>query len=471
MNDSKYLTVGAITKYLKHKFDTDNNLKTVFIKGEISNFKAHTSGHLYFSIKDEVSKINAIMFARDASKITFKPADGTKVLICGRISVYEATGGYQIYASEMLEDGVGSLHIEFEKLKKKLAAEGLFDDLNKKKIPELPNRVGIITAATGAAIRDILSTIKRRYPICETILFPSLVQGDNAAVDIVKNIELAKNYNLDVLIVGRGGGSIEDMWPFNEEIVARAIYECPIPIVSAVGHEIDFTISDFVADLRAPTPTGAAEMVVPNIFDLSKHISQLNIRINESIVNKVNVNKINLDNLKNSFVIKNPMTMYDNKKQQISLINEKLNYLIMNKLENTKIKLGSIKGSFVINNPAIMYDSKKQSIKTINEKLNYLINNKISTNKNKFSLFKSNYILNNPNELYKTSSMQLSALIEKIEILNPLSVLKRGYTLNYQGDRVVSSINNIDMKKDIKTVFNDGYIISKVIDIKENSNE
>ncbi len=426
MNDGKYLTVGAITKYLKHKFDIDNNLKSVFIKGEISNFKAHTSGHLYFSIKDEVSKINAIMFARDASRINFKPVDGTKVLLCGRISVYEATGGYQIYVSEMLEDGVGNLHIEFEKLKAKLANEGLFSDNFKKKIPSLPSRVGIITASTGAAIRDILSTIDRRYPICETILFPSLVQGDNAAADIVKNINLAKNYNLDVLIVGRGGGSIEDMWPFNEEIVARAIFDCDIPIVSAVGHEVDFTISDFVADLRAPTPTGAAEMVVPNIVDLQKHISQLSIRINEAILNKVNIKKLSLDKYKNSFILKNPMVMYDNKRQYLDTISEKMNYLISNKLEFTK---------------------------------------------NKLDMLKNNYILNNPHELYKTSNMKLMALIEKIEILNPLSILKRGYTLNYQDEAVVTSISALNISKPIKTMFKDGFIISEIKEIKENENE
>ncbi len=241
MEQEKYLTVGAITKYLKYKFDTDQNLKQVFLKGEISNFKAHTSGHFYFSIKDETSKINAIMFNRDASKIKFIPQDGMKVLLTGRITVYEATGGYQVYVSDMIEDGVGNLYVAYEKLKKKLALEGLFEESHKKKIPSVPNRIGIITASTGAAIRDILSTIQRRFPACETILFPSLVQGEYAAADIVKNIELAEQYDLDVLILGRGGGSIEDMWPFNEEIVARAIYHCSIPTISAVGHEIDYT--------------------------------------------------------------------------------------------------------------------------------------------------------------------------------------------------------------------------------------
>ena len=242
MNHDKYLTVGAITKYLKYKFDSDNNLKQVFLKGEISNFKAHTSGHFYFSMKDETSKINAIMFSSSASKINFKPADGMKVLVAGRISVYEATGGYQVYVSDMVEDGVGNLYVAFEKLKKQLASEGLFDEAHKQAIPAIPERIGIITAATGAAIRDILSTIKRRFPIAETILFPSLVQGEYAAEDIVQNIKRAAEYDLDVLIIGRGGGSIEDMWPFNEEKVARAIYDSSIPAISDESHDLNYKL-------------------------------------------------------------------------------------------------------------------------------------------------------------------------------------------------------------------------------------
>ena len=284
--NNKYLEISALTKYIKYKFDNDEHLRKVYLKGEISNLKIHSTGHLYLSLKDEYSKINAIMFSSSAKKMLFTPKDGMKVLVTGRISVYEATGNYQIYIDEMLEDGIGNLYIAFEQLKEKLKNEGLFDSAHKRKIPRIPSRVGIITAPTGAAIKDILSTIKRRYPLCETILFPSLVQGDNAKDDIVRNIELANNYELDVLIVGRGGGSIEDLWPFNEEIVARAIYNSKIPVVSAVGHEIDFTIADYVADLRAPTPTGAAEMVVPNTSDLINYLNQLKIRLNECINKK-----------------------------------------------------------------------------------------------------------------------------------------------------------------------------------------
>jgi exodeoxyribonuclease VII large subunit len=211
MNNAKYLTVSALTKYLKYKFDSDENLRIVYLKGEISNFKSHSTGHYYFSLKDETSKINAIMFSMNAKKLPFIPTEGMKVLVSGRISIYESTGNYQIYVEEMLEDGDGNLYIAFEQLKEKLSKEGLFDPKYKKKIPAIPNKIGIVTAPTGAAIKDILSTIKRRFPICETYLFPSLVQGENAASDIVQKIEQANTYDLDVLIVGRGGGSIEDL--------------------------------------------------------------------------------------------------------------------------------------------------------------------------------------------------------------------------------------------------------------------
>ena len=399
MND-KYLTVSVINRYIKHKLDLDENLQNVFIKGEISNFKAHSTGHLYFSIKDETSKINAIMFGSSAKNLNFKPTDGAKVLITGRISVYEATGNYQIYVTDMQEDGVGNLYIAFEKLKRQLAAEGLFDEKYKKKIPKYPTKIGVVTAKEGAAIKDILSTIKRRFPIAEVLLFPSLVQGENAKDDIVKNIKLAENYDLDVLIVGRGGGSIEDLWPFNEEIVARAIFECNIPIISAVGHEVDYTIADFVADLRAPTPTGAAELAVPNLVDLNKHIEQLKIRLNENILKNLNLKKLYLESLKNSYILKNPMILYENKKQKLDLIIEKLNSNIYLKLDNNK-----------------------------------------------------NNLLN---------------IIEKLNLINPLNVLKRGFSLTYKDNKIVKSVKNININDTLKLKLSDGDVL---VYVKEINNE
>ena len=276
--ERRYITVGTLNRYLKNKFDTDPNIQSVNIKAEISNFKGHTRGHLYFTLKDEESRINAIMFSYNASKLTFTPQDGMKVLVTGKVSIYPPTGQYQIYIEEMLNDGLGNLFLMFEALKKELEEKGYFKEERKKKLPLYPKNIGIVTAPTGAAIKDILSTIKRRYPICNTILFPCLVQGDLAKDDIARQINKANEYDLDLLIVGRGGGSYEDLWAFNERVVADAIYNSKIPIISAVGHEIDFTIADFVADLRAPTPTGAAEMAVPNMSDLLNMINQYKVR-------------------------------------------------------------------------------------------------------------------------------------------------------------------------------------------------
>lgn len=341
MND-KYLTVSQINKYIKYRLDNDDNLKTVYLKGEISNFKNHTSGHLYFTLKDENSRILAVMFRRDASKINFIPKDGSNVLVVGKISLYEASGQYQIYVNEMIEDGIGNLYVEFEKLKKKLGEKGYFDEKYKKEIPKYPKRIGVITASTGAAIRDIITTINRRYTLAEIILFPCLVQGENAKEDIVKNIKLADTYNLDTIILGRGGGSIEDLWAFNEEIVADAIFKANTPIISAVGHEIDFTISDFVSDLRAPTPTAAAELAVPNKEDLKALIMQYKQRISKNIINILNMNKQRLEYILNSYIIKNPETIYEAKMQKVDILTEKLIMYMNNILDNKGYKFTSL---------------------------------------------------------------------------------------------------------------------------------
>lgn len=439
MNEN-YITVTQLTRYIKYKIDNDANLNRVCLKGEISNFKAHSRGHLYFTIKDENTRINAVMFASNASKLKFTPQDGSKVLIIGKVSIYEATGGYQIYVTDMIEDGIGNLYIEFEKLKKKLELEGLFDESKKKKIPKMPKKIGIITAPTGAAIKDILSTIKRRWPIAETILFPSLVQGKEAAEDIVRNIALTKNFDLDVLIIGRGGGSIEDMWCFNEEIVARAIYELEVPIISAVGHEIDFTICDFVSDLRAPTPTGAAEMAVPNISDFYNYLNQIYIRLNKSTMNIINNKKERLDNLKNSYVLKNPLNIYESKEQKFDNLLERLELNIINIINNNKDRLKNLKSSYILNNPELIYNSKQNQYYNIMDKLQINIKNNLNNNTNKYLL-----------------------LINKLETLNPLSTIKRGYSITRKDNKVISSIK--DLKKDdlLEIELIDGKINTKVL--------
>ena len=399
--NKEYLTVSQLTKYIKYKLDNDVNLREVYLKGEISNFKAHTRGHFYFTIKDEGSRINAVMFASNASKVKFTPEDGMKILVTGRISVYEATGGYQIYVNEMMEDGVGNLYVAFEQLKKKLASEGLFDEARKKRIPKIPERVGVITAPTGAAIRDIISTINRRFPLTEVILLPSLVQGEGAKEDIVRQIKRAEDYNLDVLIVGRGGGSIEDLWAFNEEIVARAISQCPIPVISAVGHEIDFTIADFVADLRAPTPTGAAEIAVPNKTDVINYINQLNLRSRKAVGTILELKKKKLDSIKGHYILNNPLDLYSAKIQKLDYLTENLVKNYKNIIDKEKIKLNNIKTRPLFSNPLVILDKTKQ----------------------KYAL-----------------------LLSKLDALSPLKTLERGYGIVKLDDKAITSIK--DLKKD-----------------------
>jgi exodeoxyribonuclease VII large subunit len=355
MND-KYISITRLNNYIKSLFDNNPPLQKVYLKGEISNFKNHTRGHLYFTLKDENSRLSAVMFASNTHSLSFKPEDGQNVLVEGRISCYPAQGSYQIYVEKMELDGIGNLYIEYEKLKKKLASEGLFDDKYKKVIPKYPTKIGVITAPTGAAIKDILSTIKRRYPICETILFPCLVQGKDAAPDIVRQLKVADTYNLDVIICGRGGGSIEDLWAFNEEIVARKIFDMNTPVISAVGHEIDFTIADYVADLRAPTPTGAAEMAVPTISDVNYKITQLTLRSNEFINNLIKLKSHKLNAVKESYILKNPLAIYEIKEQKLDNYIDKLNKYIKQLLLNKKHELVLNTNTLKLVNPLNILD-------------------------------------------------------------------------------------------------------------------
>ncbi len=441
--DIKYYTITALNRAIKNMFDSKPELNRVYIKGEISNFKHHTRGHLYFTLKDENSRIAAVMFQSYADKLTFEPEDGMKVLVSGRVTVYEATGGYQIYIDQMDLDGIGNLYLEYEKLKKKLQEEGLFDPLHKKKITKFPKKIGIITAPTGAAIRDILSTIKRRYPICETILFPALVQGTGSKESIVEQITRAQDFDLDVIICGRGGGSIEDLWSFNEECVARAIYNSKIPIISAVGHEIDFTIADFVADLRAPTPTGAAEMAVPNLVDLKTLITQYQIRANENIKNIINYNQKRLDSLKNAYVIKNPLALYEAKEQKLDNYIDNLNKYIKQLLDTYNTRLINIKQSYVLKNPLAPYEIKKEKLKGYVDIINKIIQNNLNTYNHQYAL-----------------------VINKLELLNPLNILNKGYSLVTKEDKIIKDTKDLNINDKLNIRFHKGTIKAQVKEIK-----
>ena len=302
------VTVTQLNKYLKERFDEDENLNAILVKGEISNFKNHYTGHLYFTLKDENSLIKCIMFKSYAEKLNFKPKDGMKVMVFGTVSVFERDGVYQIYAKSMMEDGMGDLHEQFEQLKAKLEKEGLFEQSHKKTIPLYPKVVGVLTSQTGAVIRDIINVSTRRNPNVYIKLLPVPVQGPGAAEQIADKIRIMNEKKLaDVLIIGRGGGSLEDLWPFNEEIVARAIYDSEIPIISAVGHETDFTIADFVADLRAPTPSAAAELAVPDIFEVKQKIINYQDRSKLALKKKIEIMKLRFEKVMKSRIFTDPM--------------------------------------------------------------------------------------------------------------------------------------------------------------------
>lgn len=325
MEEQKILSVGHINLYIKNLLDSDAVLSDVSVRGEISNFKLHSSGHMYMSLKDETGVIRGVMFRSAGAKLRFRPENGMKVIARGRVAVYERDGQYQLYINSMEQEGIGNLYAAFEKLREKLSKEGLFDADKKKTLPKYPKKIGVVTAPTGAAIRDIINVLSRRFAYSDVVIYPVLVQGENSAESIVEAIEyFNKVQDADVLIVGRGGGSIEDLWSFNEEIVARAICKSKIPIVSAVGHEIDFTISDFAADLRAPTPSAAAELVVPSGKELAEKFGNVIKRLKVSAERIIENRYIRLRNCTESTAMKNPMNKIENKKQYLDNLEHRL---------------------------------------------------------------------------------------------------------------------------------------------------
>lgn len=418
--EEKTFTVSEVNALINRKLKMDPNFKNILVKGEISNFSTNRfSGHSYFTLKDENSQIDAVMFKGMKDRfLDFEPTDGMKVIIKGKIEVYVKNGKYQLYATKITEDGIGNLYIAFEQLKKKLEKEGLFNESHKKKIPTYPNRIGVVTASTGAAVKDIITTVKRRYPICEIMVFPTLVQGDQAKEQIVRQIKVAQNYDIDTLIVGRGGGSIEDLWPFNEEIVAREIYDCRIPVISAVGHEIDYTISDFVSDKRAPTPTAAAELAVPKLSEVQFRLNNLKDKLNKNIDDKIGENR------------------------------KRLNY---------------ISEKQVLKNPEEIYQIKEMHLDNLINKLNYASNNLITQNRTKLFKLENAPILKNPTEILNRKKERYYKNFNKLEVLNPLLTLKRGYSIAKSEGKVISSVKDVKSGDEVDIELDDGTINTKVI--------
>lgn len=446
MSDQQYLSVSALTKYIKRKFDVDPHLQNAYIKGEISNFKQHTSGHMYFTLKDEKARLLAVMFAANNKGMKFLPENGMKVLVRGDISLYEASGQYQLYVKSMAPDGVGDLYIAYEQLKKKLEDAGLFLAKHKKGIPKYPKSVGVITSPTGAALRDIITTIKRRYPITRIIIYPALVQGNNAAKSIAQAISLANaRAESDVLIVGRGGGSIEELWAFNEEIVAESIYDSDIPIISAVGHETDFTIADFVADMRAPTPTGAAELAVPHLNEILERLMNRKNRLTRSIQEKVNSERTHLSRLERSYAFRYPHKMYEQKLEQLDRATERLGKTSTRYFMKKRDDLNQMTEILKKQHP-------EQIVKTSKEDLQQYERTMRKTME----------------AIYRQKSQQFVSLTATLSALSPLKIMERGYGLVFTEDEtLIKSTQQVSTGDKIAVSIKDGTLECEITEIKE----
>lgn len=412
------ITVTQLNKYIKNLLETDINLSQVSVKGEISNFKLHSSGHCYMTIKDETAQIRAVMFKTYTSSLKFTPENGMKITATGKISVYERDGQYQMYIFSMQPDGLGDLHVEFEKLKAKLTAEGIFDVSHKKPIPKIPKSIGVITSPTGAAVRDIINVATRRYPLAEIIVCPVLVQGENSAKQIANAISYMNREKLaDVLIVGRGGGSIEDLWSFNEEIVAYAIYNSEIPVISAVGHETDFTIADFAADLRAPTPSAAAELAVPSVLEIKANISTY------------------------------------------------LNRMLSTAKQTIDLKRSIIKG-FSLKSPVDYINQNRLCTDNAMQKISNFMTETLIKSRNKTDSY-SQRINNSAEALFSEKSKLLTVSIAKLDALSPLKVMTRGYSVALGKDGILKSVEGSKKGDEITVRLTDGTLDCTVENINK----
>ncbi|EUJ17560.1 exodeoxyribonuclease VII large subunit [Listeria aquatica FSL S10-1188] len=423
----KYLTVEALTKYIERKFEADPYLKQVFVKGEISNLKMPASGHLYFTLKDEAAMIRVVMFAKSVQKLNFKPEDGMNILLTGRISVFTKAGRYQFYAEGMEPDGIGALYVQFEQLKAKLEKEGLFDAGHKKVLPSFPSKIAVVTSRTGAAVRDILTTIHRRMPCVEVLVYPTLVQGEGSAQKVAQNIARINQRNdIDLMIIGRGGGSLEELWAFNEEVVVRSVYDSDVPVISAVGHETDFSLSDFAADVRAATPTAAAELAVPHAADLLERLSERKYRLTHSLNLIFERRQADLLALKEKLQFYGPRRLLENQIERLDFDRLKLEQAMKQQLERKQFQFERVSGRLKSHSP--VYELRK-SEQTLNELTRRLQTAAAVTVKDK--------------------RHQFVRQIEALEYLNPLSLLKRGFGLTYKENTLVKHIDEIELGDEV----------------------
>ncbi|MGA9287783.1 MAG: exodeoxyribonuclease VII large subunit [Anaerobacillus sp.] len=445
MKADRYISVTALTRHVKRMIDNDPALQDVWLRGELSNVKHHSRGHLYFTVKDDKSRVQSVMFAGNNRRMKFKPENGMKVLIRGEISVFEPYGQYQLYAKEMQPDGIGNLYLAYEELKRKLEFEGLFSENLKKVIPRYPTEIGVITSPTGAAIRDIFTTIKRRYPAARITVFPVLVQGNSAKGSIVQAIEMANAMNLiDVLIVGRGGGSIEELWAFNEEEVARSIANSNVPIISAVGHETDFTIADFVADLRAPTPTGAAELAVPSIVELKERLDQRVHRLMRTMKEKLASDRDRLTTLQKSYAFRYPDQLLRQKEQELDLQ--------VDRLQKTMKR-------FLVYTREHVERNHKQLVKQHPERL-------VKESANDLTELKAS-LQKEMQRVLQEKQRDFSFAAGKLNALSPLKVMERGYSLAYKEEELIKSVKQVQPGDVLKVEMTDGKIDCHVWGLEE----
>lgn len=444
----KYLTVSALTKYIKYKFDKDPHLQSVLLKGEISNFKKHSSGHLYFAIKDQNSVINAMMFKGQASKLDFVPKEGDQVLIEARVSVYEPRGNYQIYVNRMELDGIGNLYQRFEKLKLQLSKEGYFDESHKKPLPKYPMHIAILTAQTGAAIRDIHNTLNSRFPLAKQHKISTLVQGKNAKEDIIEKLKYADSLDVDLIILGRGGGSIEDLWNFNEEDVVKAIYHCQTPVISAVGHETDTTLSDYVADVRAATPTQAAMLATPDQQDILSTLHQTNRYLTRHISQKLQYVRQQLSHLQNHYKFKQPTILYEQQVQRRDELERSLHQLMQNKIEKNQQQLALIKQQI----------GYKHFLEQIQHQQRELVQKRES--------------LHGLMQLFMKNAKQiLHHYITSLNHLSPSQTMLRGYSIIHKDKHVTTSSKDLNVGDEIDISMKDGIVEATIKNIRGRSDD
>ncbi|MGM0751410.1 MAG: exodeoxyribonuclease VII large subunit [Bacillota bacterium] len=449
LDQTRYLTVQALTKYIKRKFDRDPHLSNLFVRGEISNFKRHSSGHMYFTLKDEKARILSVMFSSNNQSLKFIPENGMNVLIRGDISVYESGGQYQIYVKEMQPDGIGELYLAYEQLKEKLEKAGYFDQSRKRMIPKFPKRIAVVTSPTGAAVRDIITTIKRRYPVGEILVFPALVQGDQAAGSITGAIRKVNDLgDIDVLIIGRGGGSIEELWAFNEEIVAKAIVESKVPVISAVGHETDFTIADFVADLRAPTPTAAGELAVPHIDDLLERIMNRKLRLIKSFKTKLQSERSRLNGLTKSYALRNPRNLYQQKIEKVDRLTDQLQ-----------------------KNISLHVKQNRDQLSGLHSRLQRVHPSQLITIQHERVLFMQRVLEKQFKQVLKGKNHRFSSALSTLHALSPLKIMDRGYSLVYQDEgTLIKSSQQVKAGDRLEINVRDGKIHCEVESVEEREN-